>query len=411
MNNVFVIDHMCALPIGHNLNSVIVFMNEFKKQFDRCYALVSTSLPDWVEEVDLVDRCLYYPYGGLITGRIDDYPASYDYFANLYLNAKRRLLRAFYKKISRDHIYLKLLSNWRYIFLKYQIDSRDLLFFPSADYYGAISLIKFIRKLPPAKHPKVHLRFIGWSEFQKYWKNEDSIFSIIKSCEDLRPQLSFSAETPRYAKLIESFLDEKIIYLPYPLCNKLTPMNESRENIISCPGQARVDKGYFRILDIAKSVEHFYGNDKRSMFVMQSMNPTDKHFNQSYEESLIKQGNINLRAVRLSQAEINQIYSNSRVILLPYDSDVYQYRGSAIFQECLSIGRPIVASKGLGFSDLIERYRCGYTCSTNEEFSDAICFILNKDKRDIMEDADRSRLLYMRDFNAGVQRLQFYLRG
>lgn len=410
MNKVFVIDHMCAIPTGHNLNSVIVFMNEFKKRFNHCYALVPNSLPSWVEEVDLVDRCLYYPYSGLITGRIDDYFASYDYFAILYQNIKRRLLRSFYKKISRDHIHFKLLCNWRNIFLKYQIDSQDLLFFPSADYYGVISLIKFIHKLPPTKRPKIHLRFIGWSEFQKYLKSEDSIFSIIKSCDDLRSQLSFSAETPKYAKFIENFLDEEIIYLPYPLCNKLTPMNESRENIISCPGQARVDKGYFRILDIAKRLEDFYGNDKQLMFVMQSMNPTDKHFNQSYEESLIKQRNIDLRAVRLPQSEINQIYSNSRVVLLPYDSDVYQYRGSAIFQECLSIGRPIVASRGLGFSDLIERYRCGYTCSTNEEFSDAIRFLLNKDKRDIMKDADRSRLLYMRDFDAGVLNLQFYLK-
>ena len=404
MANLYVVDHMCIFPYGHNLNCLVIFKDSLEKKFDSAIALACKKLPDEAEQSGLVERVLYFPYAGIFNLPKFDHiilKKTYQSFQKL----RRLLLRLSIRYLKFDFIERQTLKNWHKIFNEFNISSDDLIFFPSAEYYGCVTLLKKVMKMGN-KGPKIHIRFIGVCENLRYSDESPQIFNILKDAIANGVHISFSAETPKYCKYLEKILGVSVDYLPYPLANGFSEtINWSETFVVSSPGQGRLDKGYNRLKNICYSLQR--KNFKNGDFVVdiQSMNPNDQYYDLFYEEQLKSCKNIHLRGHRLSQEQINDVYMNSSIMLLPYDASTYAYRGSAVFQECLATGRLIVAGKGMGFSDLICKYNCGLLCETDEEFAQAIVDLSRLSLDEVRDKTFKSRQLYEDDWNYGLSNI------
>jgi glycosyltransferase involved in cell wall biosynthesis len=411
-SRVLLVDHMCVLPYGHNLNGLVLFEQALRPFFGSSICLATRKLPDEAEQASSVDRVLSYPYDGLIeapTTRASKNPRNtvakdVSYFPLLKLLARR----AFYTGLSiffrYDYVRTRTRRDWRNVFKRYKVGPDDVIFFPSAEYYGCLSLLDVIRKLPLAQRPKVHFRMIGVMESANYSleSGRPHFVSEIRQALADKIHLSVSAETPPYCELLERLIGSPVTYMPYPLASNQEVTTWDSVKVVTSPGQGRIDKGFMRLYAIICGLQSKGALD-RFYFDIQDMRRTDDQFRARYQSILKHVPNLILRPARLKQAEIDEIYRKSDILVLPYDAETYALRGSAVYQEGLAVGRPVVCSTGLGFSELVKKYGNGLLATSDIEFSDKILELAEWSKEDVEQRVSAARVLYQSDFELGLK--------
>lgn len=380
---IFVVDHNCILRFGHNSKSVRLYSDYFRKLGFETTALVPKNYNGTTARAE---RVLNYPYSYLVE------PDAPTFF-------QRRRVNRFINKLSMavgfDAKLSNLRSNWKTIIARYQIGRDDLVFFPSADFFGAASLIQHLERKGRKQHaPRIHCRFIGVMEnqaFKRPYPRLDLIRLIKSNSENL--SISVSAETPTYASYLQTLLRQDVSYFPYPLF-EARPRNVATSFLVSSPGSGRADKGFFDSLAIAQAV--YDQNPKADIrLVMQDMQPNDKLYNPSYSKTLAAFPNIDLKAASLSEDDIDTVMQSSFGYFLPYSPGTYRQRGSAIFQEAISYGKSVIVKQGTGFSDLVTRYKAGHLAETPADFAKSIQQLYLEFKQGDAIDIDRA--LYLDD--------------
>ena len=170
------------------------------------------------------------------------------------------------------------------------------------------------------------------------------------------------------------------------------------------PGQGRIDKGFDRIFKILLFLRKIDDNFNFK-FNLQNLDKFDSNYNYRYLNIIKNTEEIELFSENLSQEKINQIYLSSDIIILPYDKDTYMYRGSAVFQEAISIGIPVIVSDETGNSDLVQKYKNGFIASSNLDFAKKIIEISNIKKEKIKKILDRARKIYENDFTRSINKI------
>lgn len=407
----FIVDYMCVLPYGHNHGSVALFQRELAPHFDETFACVARpySVKDALAKG--FSRCLYYPYKTIFHVRFDR--TLYKLIKNTSLrNFVRRglrftenfLLKILVRLFHFDLVMAKVRSNWKHLSCKYNLGQDDFIFFPSADYYGAVSCLDFFIKIGK-QAPRIHLRLIGVMENASI-VNRTPLADLLKKVHQALAaglDVSLSAETPKYADHLSRILNLKVFYFPYPLAGNLCAMPSSRPAIVSSIGQGRKDKGYFQLAYIIRNV----GNKHQSEinFEIQSMPEDHTSYGAHYERVLRAMANVKLLEPVLTDEEIDAFFRRTAIILLPYDRSIYALRGSALFQEALAYGRPVICFEGLGFSPLIERYQNGYLCSNLDQFAEAIAECAALDTPVWDQRLASSRRLYADDVKEALRQL------
>lgn len=407
MRRVILADHMCVLPYGHNLNLLVLFQEAMKPYFDSAVCLATSELPDEAEQSQLVDRVLRYPYDGLIPSKSGNKSSSRKESSMMYssigLNGRRALYTASNVFFNYDYVRARTARDWKKIFRTYSITYDDVLFFPSTEYYGCVSLIDFLLSIPKENRPAVHFRMIGVMESAKYalGSGRPEFISTIRRGLKNSLRLSLSAEVPVYCEFLERLIGAPVTYLPYPLGNESSPLNWQAVKVLCSPGQGRYDKGFHRLYSIITAIRKM-GTINNFVFDIQNMRQSDRFYRARYESILAHVPNLTLRPARMKQQEIDQAYRNADMLVLPYDSDTYELRGSAVYQEGLAIGRPVVCSTGLGFSDLVTRYGNGLLASDDNEFAEKIVELAAVSKEEIEKRVKQARLAYEQDFKSGL---------
>ncbi len=420
VERVFVIDHMCARPTGHNLGSVQIHEKEMRKIAPETKILVAKDLQRFGGALG-ADCVLNYPYNMIVETRMET-----NCLVRSLVKSKKNLsllskmstwLEGIYYRmqyaVSRvDPVREKTKRNWKAVFRKYGLGAKDLLFLPSADYYGAISLLDTLSKLSPSEAPRIHFRFIGVMEDSSGivsgpWAR---LVHELKQAIGRGMDIVLSAELPKYAQYLENTIGFPVIYLPYPVIREIEPFPQMKEVIVSSPGQGRVDKGFFLNVDIAK--ELFVNNmADRVLLRIQNMNELDRSFRYSYQEKLKAVPCVELLPAHLSAGEMHDVMVKANIYLLPYDRNVYRYRSSAIYQEAISYGRPVVAAKGTGFEELVRKYGNGKVAETPKEFAQCIQDYAARDPAALMEDMNRARDYYRRDYEKGLNAIRSQALG
>lgn len=410
-NRVFVVDHMIALPFGHNLHSVNLFSQALAQHFSHVTRLGTNALPTYVEDGAEISRELTYPYNGLNEAKFINRfkkPGKLAIFGSFAIRLNTRLIHALLLKIFKHDLALNnTQKNWQAIFKKYKITGTDSLFFPSCDYYGVMSLIAHCRTLPEQQRPALHLRFIGHPESISYnGKNTQALlFDSIKTALRDGMKIDISAETPTYCQQLSNQFENDIHLLPYPVGHQYVPPRWNKQQmVLSLPGQGRWDKGFFRFLDIIKLLnQQDVGENFR--LVLQNIKKSNRYFNKSYEHQLKKEKNVALKPARLSQQEINQMYIDADILLMPYYQPLYHIRGSAVFQEGLAIGRMVICTKGSAISDLVKRYGNGLVADDDDEFVEKILALSEMPKTDVERITKEALKRYQKDFNLGINKV------
>lgn len=404
---------MCVLPFGHNLNALILFQNVLKGSFHSSYCLATRDLPAYAEQGLSVQRVLSYPYAGFVprapqkqSGKAAPKSSRRDYSALM----SKWIRRTFYSELDAlagyDLMRHRIRRDWRRVLSRFAISGSDVIFFPSADYYGCVSLLDVVQSVPSSQRPKVHIRLIGVTENSRYSGSpaRPEFFRTIRKAIGSGIRVTLSAETITYARYVERFLGTRVSYFPYPLANPQQPIHWREEKVIASPGQGRGDKGFFRLFSILSRVQQFAPHQKFH-FDIQNMRESDEEFRARYVSILKNLPNVRLRPARLRQDEIDAVYTESDILLLPYDADTYALRGSAVYQEGVAIGRPVICSVGMGQSDLIVRYGNGLLATSDDEFAHKIIEFSSRSREEVEQLVTRARAAYERDFEAGLQEI------
>jgi len=320
--------------------------------------------------------------------------------------ARRAIYTGIYELTGIDFVRYRTRRDWKRLWNRFRISAVDSIFFPSADFYGSVSLLDFVGSLPDNRRPKIHFRLIGVSENASYSRRpgRPAFFDAVRRAIADGIRLTLSAETIAYASYIERILGARVTYLPYPLANPPQPVVWGKTKVVTSPGQGRMDKGFFRLFSIITRLKKREPNSS-FRYDVQNMRESDQHYRPRYVSILRNIPHMLLRPARLSQDDIDAVYASADILLLPYDSNTYALRGSAVYQEGLAIGRPVVCSKGLGLTDLVTRYGNGLLAENDDDFAEKIALLASRSKADIEQMVASARDAYERDFNEGLKKV------
>lgn len=405
IHRVFVVDHMCAFPFGHNPYSVQAFSNGFRRYVSEVIPLV----PKLYEKHnrDYPFHCvLNYPYNWCVESRFTQHPFVKRILLGGNLRSKisnwishteiamNRLIRPVLSVDAQEKL---TLQTWFKIMAKFDIGPSDLLFLPSADFYGCFTLLKAIATMGPTGAPSVHLRFIGVMEHAAMQPNpQQRLFKEICRSIDSNYSVTISTEIPSYAAEIQTRTGLRVDYMPHPVVgSRLSSVDQSKFTV-SVLGTGRKDKGFLQISKIARKV------DDNVKFLVQRMRREDCDFSQVYEKELEENPRIDLLPEILNKEEMVEAIRQSDLLVFPYDEDVYKSRSSGIYFEGLSYCRPVLVSKGTGLEEHVKRYQNGIAARGAQEFADQIAKFASGQCRISQEQLSRARALYADDFEKAL---------
>ena len=124
-----------------------------------------------------------------------------------------------------------------------------------------------------------------------------------------------------------------------------------------------------------------------------------------YQSRIDAMDNVFVTQERISQEEINSIYAQHNIMLLPYDCNTYQLRGSAVYQESLGLKRLVVVTDGTGVSGLVGKYGNGISASTDEDFADAVIKLSKIDPDEREKIVGTAVIRYKNDFDKALKNL------
>ncbi|PYG57396.1 glycosyltransferase [Rhizobium sp. UGM030330-04] len=408
---IFLVDHMCVLPFGHNLNALVLFKAAMEPFYDEAICLATKYLPEYAEQSSLVERVLYFPYSGIVptppaknvSGGGSSTKAKGRGGSSLGMRARFLLNAIAERYLGIEYTKRMTLQNWRSLFRKYRFTKDDVIFFPSAEHYGVVSLLEYLEEFEKDERPSVGIRLIGVAEGTTYsgGLGRAKFFEVIRKAILGGTSISLSAETITYADFTSRILGHHVEYLPYPFALPLQPIKWATVKNICSPGQGRADKGFLRLYSIIRGIIKRKGEGSFT-FEVQNMRESDKYFRARYSDMLRSVDMLDLHPARMKQADIDDMYSRADIIVMPYDSDTYALRGSAVYQEGMAIGRMFVCSSGLGMSDLVKRYGNGFLADSDREFSDKVIQLSELDGEEVRAIVANARSLYEKDFDAGL---------
>lgn len=383
MSRLFVADPVCAMEYGHSLNALKYFSDMAAPYFSETHMIASYHLPGETAD-DGIDRF-------------------FDFYYDFTLRIKRRALPLPLVPATSQHAGNRSASVVDFLRLlqKYDMNSADTVMFPSIDYYSALGVFGALRARPPAQRPKLLIRFIGVMEnAAPEIPGPDALDAVLRQVEFYHAEggvMTVCAETPKYAARLQKMLKIPVLTVPY-----FSPVIEAIGMPVDQPvtflagGSARADKGFFRLRSIIEQVNATI-DPAQVRFIIQSS--PDHMYNQhaGYLRSLQALPNVKMLPGQITYDEIRQSFANSHISLMPYDPEIYEWRGSAMLMESMLFQRLVICQNNTGFSDQAQRYQAGRICSSDAEFANAICIYAQMPSEQLTEYAGLARKYYIQD--------------
>ncbi|MGN8097863.1 glycosyltransferase [Methylobacterium sp. 22177] len=253
------------------------------------------------------------------------------------------------------------------LFNDFDLGPSDTIFFPSTDFYSLVGLESCKSFFQNHNSPKLLLRFIGVMEAASsaFRRPLEVAMMYIRSMKDAGCRISLSAETPVYADWLAEQLDQYVSVTPYGEVRDPVPLQEHRIFHVICPGSARFDKGFLHLEEIFSKIR-IRDPDINITFSTQSLTDAEVVHHQNYMSKLYAIPGVKIFPSILENKTMDDLYASSDMMLLPYDAEVYKYRGSAVLMEAATIGRPVVATDNVGFSEQVRYYGMGSLCQDND---------------------------------------------
>jgi len=197
-----------------------------------------------------------------------------------------------------------------------------------------------------------------------------------------------------HARHLGGALGIKIECYPYPALpfknnNKKT---ETDKIYIGVLGGGRKDKGYSLLPHIISKFNVLYP-DNNVMFIIQEARPEDRL---SIETGLLREiNNVTLLNNELARSDYENYFLKCDITLFPYNTNVYECRGSGIINEALANGKPIICSEGTALTEALTEDN-GISAGAVNEFANSIIRML-KHLDQYRENAKNARDRYLQE--------------
>ncbi len=377
----FVCDPVCVQPFGHNVSALNYFSTAFSALFPRAIGLCCTDLPAAVSQRYGFTPFYHYYYQ-------DFMPV--DVVTDVQIDTDGPLYA--------DHLETLATADARRLLAIFSINAGDSLLFPSLDFYGVVGLINALQDVSPADAPRIFLRFIGVMESASHSYRDPERELTNRLAKALRRglRISVSAETPRLADRLALTLGTPVSVTPYPTVAPASPVPAQGPFVCFCPGSARLDKGFLLLHELFSAVR-MRDPAIAVQFVIQDLPAAQSLSHQSYISRLYAIPGVELLPAQIDEDEMIRRYRDASVVLLPYDKEIYRFRGSAAMMESVCFGRPVIALEGSAFCDQIEYYGLGKVVRTVGAMVDAIFEMMDEPPEKLTVQAMQGRFRFTSD--------------
>lgn len=337
MNKVSIFDPTCVLNYGHNLPALLRYMEIISRNGSIVTLNVCKELDSQIVHPQL-KRTIPHYYGFSGIPKLDSPQAVlYDVFVHIIEN-----------------------------------DRPDVIFFPNIDAISIEVLQKICENTNLLRDRKVILRFIGVMENDfitevNHGRFINSIGLLISSLKLSNIYYVLGAESERYSTYLRATLDDYFLCMPFPLMKRGSKPIRN-EYVFGFLGSPREDKGWKDIPNIARSlIQSGMLSEIVVKILVQQDDPNDMVTIELSSDEF--RNSVILLDRYLSHNSLIQFIKSSSVLVLPYDVNVYKYRGSAMLFEGVEYGIPSVAIKGSAFADEIEQHGLGSTVDNLESIA------------------------------------------
>lgn len=247
--------------------------------------------------------------------------------------------------------------------LRWQCIAPQLIVLPCCNQILALAVAKYLANRSFSRPPRV----LGWLLFAPCYGNEvDGVdnqqfsdeyrysFSTLARAVGSRTRMTVCCETTQMADTYRRILDTNIIVEPGPnlmesertdaRCRPLgTHIN------VACIGYANGPKGYRLLPD---AIERVLRHRRDVRFTIHGIVAgSDAEHELPVFQRLAQLGpRVSVRTGVLSQDKYRGLMRDADLLLLPYDPSVYKSRGSGVFTEASTLGKPVLATRGCGFA-------------------------------------------------------------
>jgi len=369
----YIVDFGCCLPFGHNLQCVNLYAEKEKEKGRKTISVVCGRIKKFniVKQRDDFNFSLPTLYNNLL---VDSESST---LKRLMLKLRVKLFDIYdfthylVSGFNSSATQKKANRAIKKLFKSYDISANDHIVIPSGEYFGVKALFLYLSKLDVDKRPSVHIRFIGVLEHRHSFLF-NSLDELIKLINSNYQKVTIGGEVPNYARYLNSVMSNiEVEAEPYPLPIKsdVSVYKRSDGLNILLPGTNRDDKGYFELQNLSKELLFQFPNAK---LIIQDLKEWDPNFSKKYQDKLRSLANVELVDAILTREEMESLYERADIILLPYDPNVYNFRGSAIHYEAMLNKKPVIVRKGVGFEEEVNKWGSGWVFETKKDLYDRL---------------------------------------
>ena len=233
----------------------------------------------------------------------------------------------------------------------------DLIILPCCDQVAAMALARQLRRSWSRARPHILLWLLYGPHHLKA-PDDPAMAALHGEARAAFAELAANAgdvraycETPAMADFYRSLVPFEVGVMPAPGLPARARAAKAAAGppIVSCIGFANRAKGY-RLLP--QAMQHVLGRHRDVRFMVHGIvKGSDAEPDQPMFDRLADLGErVEVRQEVLASGEYLARLAEADLLLLPYDPDVYRWRGSGVFADAHHVGIPVVAPKECAFA-------------------------------------------------------------
>lgn len=233
----------------------------------------------------------------------------------------------------------------------------DLIILPCCDQVAAMALARQLKRSWSRARPHVLLWLLYGPHHLKA-PDDPAVAALDGEARAAFAELVAAAgdvraycETPAMADFYRGLLPLEVGVMPGPGLPARARAAKAVDGppIVSCIGFANRAKGY-RLLP--QAIAHVLGRHRNVRFMIHGIvKGSDTEADQPMFDRLADLGErVEVRQELLASGEYLARLAEADLLLLPYDPDVYRWRGSGVFADAHRVGIPVVAPKECAFA-------------------------------------------------------------
>jgi glycosyltransferase involved in cell wall biosynthesis len=233
----------------------------------------------------------------------------------------------------------------------------DLIVLPCCDQVLATALARNLRAAWSTMRPRVLLWLLYGPHHLKR-PDDPSVADLAAESRDALAALAVSAgevsgycETREMAAFYRRLVPFEIGIMPGPALPARARAVKAANGppVVACIGFANRPKGYRLLPEAAR---HVLGHHRNVRFMIHGVvDGSDAEEDRPVFDLLAGMGErVSVRRDRLAPSEYLAWLAEADLVLLPYDPEVYRWRGSGVFTDAQRAGTPVVAPKECAFA-------------------------------------------------------------